>query len=550
MNIKQDIKDIARFEQIVQILFKHGFGYLLERLRLKDFLTLHERLQKDKFQEGDTKPYRLRLIMEELGGAFIKLGQLLSLRPDLIPKEYCREFKRLQDEVRPFPTEVAKRVIETELKKPLKDIFSSFEEKTIAAASIGQVYVAKLKTKEDVVVKVQRPDIEAKMKTDIDILYHLAELIESHYKQDLVDVKEIVKEFERYTNEELDYVNEGNNVERFYANFRNEKNTIIPKAYKGLTTKRVLVIDYIEGVKLNEIEKVKDIKKERLANKIVSAVFKQVFIDGFFHADPHPGNILVLDKKVAFIDFGIVGKIDDELKEKIFELFYGMINKDPGEMASALIDIGMTDYDINKDVLERDLKDSLGSYYGAALHEIDFVDVFHKITRLARKDKIRLPADFVLLGKAVITLESVAGNLNPKFNIVDAAKPFINRVIKKRTEPGEIIKRIKESSIKVKEFLENIPSKTNALLYRIRKTDATLRDIDDDIKSLTVEMDRSSNRVTYALIITALVISSALLIEYNRFVMFGIPAFSFIGIVAAIFIGIALVISIIKEKKR
>lgn len=551
MSIKQDIKDIARFEQIVQLIFKHGLGYFIEKLRLKDFLTLHERLQKDRFQLKDTKPYRLRLILEELGGSFIKLGQLLSLRPDMIPKEYCEEFRRLQDDVRPFPTEIAKRMIETELKKSIKEVFSEFEEKPLASASIGQVYKAKLMTKQDVVVKVQRPDIEAKMKTDIDILYHLAELIESHYKTEIIDVREIVKEFEIYTKNELDYLKEGNNIERFYMNFRHEKNVAIPKFYKQFTTKKVLVMEFIEGTKLNEIQKIKNIKKEKLADNIVNAVFKQIFIDGFFHADPHPGNIFVINKnKIAFIDFGIVGHLNDELRERIFGLFKHMINRDAAGMAHSLIEIGMADYEINQEILEQDLREHLREYYGAELNQIDFGNLFHKITDLSRKDKIRLPADFVLIGKAIITLESVAANLNPKFNIVQAARPFIKKVIKQKSSPGEIIKRIRYSSLKAKEFLENIPSRTNMLLYRLKKTDATLGQIDSDLRNLTVEMDRSSNRVTFALLITALIISSALLINYNRFLIFGFPAFSFIGFAIAILFAIMISVSIINERKQ
>jgi len=551
MHIRQEVKDVARFEQIVKVFFSQGMGYLVHKLRLKDFLTLNERLQKNKFEEFDTKPHRVKAIIEDLGGAFIKLGQLLSLRPDLIPTEYCKEFSKLQDDVKPFPAEIAKGIIETALKRPISQVFSEFNSEPLAAASIGQVHRAKLKTGEEVVVKVQRPDIENTMNTDIDIMYYIVDLLETHHHSKLIDYKEIVKEFERYTKEELDFVKEASNIERFYVNFKNDKHITIPKVYREFSTKRVLVMEYLPGKKLMGLEKKKEPNKKKLTKIITDAIFKQFFIDGFFHADPHPGNILIIDNsRVAFIDFGIVGEIDDALREKIFSLFQAMINKNVEEVAEILLDIGVADIEINIETLKRDIKDGLGRYYGANVGDIDFVDAFERIMDLARKDKIKFASDFILLGKAIITLESVAVSLNPQFNLVDSAKPFIKNIIKKMYEPKAILQRLRDHTLNAKEFVLSIPHKTNVLLYKIKEADLILRELDEDIQGLTVEMDRSSNRISYAMIITGLVIASALLTNYNRFVIFGVSALSFLGFTAAGILAIILALSILREKKR
>jgi ubiquinone biosynthesis protein len=548
MGFVQDIKDIKRFEQIIRVLFKHELGYFIERLRLKEYLTLNERLQKGEFYKRNTQPERIRLILEELGGAFVKLGQLLSLRPDLIPKEYCEEFSKLQDNVKPFPHERAKEIIEEELKKPIKEIFSEFNNIPIAAASIGQVYDAKLKTGERVVVKIQRPNIDKIFTADIDILYHLARIFEERYGKDIVNPVEIVDEFKSYTEDELDYVKEGKNVDKFYVNFMYEKKVRIPKVFWGHTTKKVLTLEFIEGKKLDQI-KDKGYNKRKIVHNIVNAIFKQIFIDGVFHADPHPGNILVLEKNnIAFLDFGIVGSLDEELKEKISDLFITAVQGNAEEMAIALVNLKISDEDIDIEALKEDLRGALGEYFGVSLKQINLTDVFHKLIVLAKKDKIKLPVEFVLLGKCVITLESIATTFDPDFNIIEEGKPFVRKIIKIKTSPKEIFARIKRSTLDLKDFVMHFPNKTNLFLKKVKEADAILKLIDRDIVSLTIEMNRSSNRITISFILTGLIIAGALMMSYNEITIMGISVLSFVAFTITIILGVMLIISVLREK--
>jgi ubiquinone biosynthesis protein len=549
MIFQKKIEHIARFQQIIRVLAEHGFGSFIKDLRL-NHLVPKGQLDKPQLKEQALHAKNLRLAMEELSGAFVKFGQLLSLRPDLVPEEYCNEFAKLQDNVPPFPSKTAKDIIEKELNKPLNKLFSHFEETPIAAASIGQVHKARLKTGQEIIVKVQRPDIEQKFSSDIDIMHHLANLIDSFYKPKVVKMKELVEEFERYTSHEMDYVKEANNINAFYNNFRHEKNIKIPKAYAEFTTKKVLVMDYIEGTKLKDIDKIKNVDKKKVLHEVVNAFFKQVFIDGFFHADPHPGNIFVLkNNKIAFIDFGIVGKIDPLMKSRILEFFEALIYRDTDSLAFLLMDMGFADYEVDKEKLKLSLEEGLGDYYNLPLNKIDFGEVFNAIVRIAKMHNIKLPNDFILLGKAILTIESVAAKLDPEFSIVVAGKPFVEKLTRTRTKVANLLKSVKEGSAWLREFVLNAPEKAREAIYGFRKTSATLRQIDNDITTLAVEMDKSSNRITYGLLIAALVVSSALLISYDRYLLFGFPVFSFIGLVFALLFSLILIWSIHNEKK-
>ena len=551
MSLSQNIKDIKRFDQIVAVLFKNEFGLMIDRLRLKDRLTLHERLRKEEFLKINAQPYRVRKIFEELGGSFVKLGQLLSLRPDLIPKEYSDELKKLQDNVAPFSYTEAKAIIEGELKTPVKDVFSAFFEKPMAAASIGQVHEAVLKkNNKRVVVKVQRPNIGEIMKSDIDLLYHLAALIEKHFPPRLFNPTQIVKEFEDYSLKELDYIREGKNIESILKNHRHDKKVVIPEVYWEYTTEKVLTMGFIDGEKISEVHKLREQDRKKILSNLVNTIFEQIFIDGFFHADPHPGNILILkENRIGLLDFGIIGHIDEKLRRNITSLFIGMIDGDLSEMADSLLKLGFLEYEIDEEKIKQDLYDSLGEYHNIPLKNIDISSVFHKIIGLAQKDKIRLPTNFILLVKSTITLEGVAREIDPNFNIVAEAKPFVKKIAKREFSTNEIYRRLIKHGTEIKDFILEFPEKTTQLLHRLKEADEGIKSIHSDIKTLTIEVDRSSNRVTFGLLITALLISSALLLPYNQFLIFGISAFSFIGFLVSAVLILFLFISIAREKR-
>lgn len=536
-----EIEDLKRFNQVVMVLFKHGFGYFLKKLRLHVHLSVKDRIAYDKFGEN-AKPEMFRKAFEELGGGFIKLGQFLSLRADLVPKEYCREFRKLQDNVSPFPSEEVAKIIEKELGMPVDNLFSEFDDKPIAAASIGQVHRAKLTTGEEVVVKVQRPKINQIIQEDLDILEYLAKLLDEHHKVDFLNLQEIVKEIKRYTQDELDYTIEAENIRLFFKYNYKDKNIIVPKAYTHISTKKILVMSYIEGEKLNLNE-----PNKKIASKIINSTFKQVFLDGFFHADPHPGNILVVGNKIAFLDFGIIGKFDEEIKEEMFDLFKATIERDGQAMAEALIALGSVQGD--PEVIHQDLKDHFEKYYNKNLEDIKFSEVYYNITEMARKDKLILPIDFVLIGKTVVTAESVAAKLDPTFNLVKAGEPFILQAAGKEYKMKKVMNDIKDNLLAFKVMIKKMPQTTDRVVETMDKADKKLDDIDRDLKIFTSEVDKSSNRIIYTMIFVGLIVASALLMGNTSFILFNISGYSLIGFILAAIFALIIIISIIKEKR-
>lgn len=545
MSILQSIKDLSRLQHIIGVLFKYEFGYFISKFRLTEHLPLPRRLEKHRFLKQDAPPFRIAAVFEELGGTFIKLGQLLSLRPDLVPKEYCEEFSKLQDDVKPFPTEEAKKIIEKELKKPLKELFKNFEDKPIAAASIGQVHKAQLLNGHHIIIKVQRPGIAEQMKTDIDILYHIAHLVEKHYPQ--LNPVEIIQQFEHYTENELDYVKEAKNVDKFYHNFTNE--TIkIPKVYFDYTTFKVLTLEFIDGKKLREVE-LSEKAKRRIVKTVVNSHLKQVFIDGVFHADLHPGNIFIMkDEQIAFLDFGIVGKLSEDFKDKVFNLFSSMINGNLDGISDSLLQLGVAGDEVDEELLKEDLYENLGEYYGTTVQQINISDVLHKLISLTKKHNLKLPTNFVLLAKSLITVESVASGLDSSFNIVKEAQPFVKKLRKQHLQPKQLIQSILKTSDKLKDFIIKVPDQASTLINRLKDQDFNIKRIHNDLQNLVVQLNIATNKVVFGLIIMGLLIASGFMMQYNQVLIAGISALSFIGFCVSGLLIIMLVFSILKKR--
>src|SRR3989344_1001887 len=502
----QDLKDFKRFEEIIHVLFKHGFGYMVEKIKY-DYII--KRFNKKKKIKAKIEPKKVRYILQDLGGTFVKLGQLLSLRPDLIPKEYCDEFSKLQDDVGSFSGIEAKEIMQKEIGREKK--ISYFSKEPIAAASISQVHEAVLRNDEKIVVKIQRPEIKKKIRTDIDIMHKLARLIEKNYPNNIIKPEEIVQEFERYTEDELDFLKEAHNLEIIHNNFLKDKDVKIPKPYLDLTTNKVLTLEYIEGKKISELKK----NKKKIASLIANAIFKQVFIDGVFHADPHPGDILVLGNKIAFLDFGIVGRLNEQLKEKLSNLFIAMIQKDLDVIAQSLIDLGVVG-NIEIDSLKEDIRDNLSQYYEMNLNQINFIQVFEKLINLAKKYNIKLPINFILLGKCIMTTESVCCSLDPDFDLVKTSHPFIKKLIKKESSPEAIFNKMLSNFKKFSFFFFKIPKEEKEMMQEMKKVDETIEEVNKDIKDLTEEIEKTSNRRVLGYIISALIISAAITFDYEH----------------------------------
>ncbi|MDD5331353.1 MAG: AarF/ABC1/UbiB kinase family protein [Candidatus Nanoarchaeia archaeon] len=554
MGLIKTIRDVKRLKNIANVLFSYELGNLVHNLGLSSHIPFTKRLSKEQFiDKSDFVAYRLRQSMEELSGAFVKLGQLLSLRPDLIPKEYCEEFSKLQDHVAPFSFVSVKKIVEEELKKPLEMAFSSFDKDPIASASIGQVHKAKLISGETVAVKVQRPFIDEIFETDMDLLFHIAHLAEKNMPElRQYDLNAIVKEFEDYTKKELNYIVEAKNIEEFYNNFKKDNNVKIPKIFWNFTTKKVLVMEFIEGEKIKEIKKLTPTKKKKIVDLITKSVIKQILEYHLFHADPHPGNLLMLkDDKIAFLDFGIVGRLSDDLIEKIEGVMIGLILPDKELLSRSLIELGFVKEEIYIDEFKEDLSHYLGQYYGVNETKIDLTSAMYDLISLSRKYKMKLPTNFVLLVKSLATLEGLVRELDPEYNLVESFKPYVQKLAKKRKSAKYGLKKLKSTAEDFTYTIKELPKDMRDALKNIKQGNLKLNIDNKDIRRFTLEIDRSSNRITYGLIIAALLVSGALVIMadlppfYEDIPMLGIVFF----LLAVVFIFI-FVISIIIEKIR
>jgi len=552
----KEVRDIGRFNEILGVLFEEGFDFLLAKIQLKHYIPLTKRLKSRLKKNKELKPeVMLRHTLERLGPTFIKFGQVLSIRPDLVPKEYSNELEKLQDRVPSFPYSEVKKIIEKEFGKSINHVFLHFEEKPVASASISQVHRAVLKTGEEVAVKVQRPEVNHLMETDIEIMYYFAKLLEKYFeKMKKYSPVRIVNEFKEWTERELDFRVEARNAKRFYENFKGSKTVHIPKVYENLTTEKLITMEFVNGVELHDIE---EIKKRKLNFNIImrngfNALMTQVFVHGIFHADPHPGNIIVMrDNSLTFIDFGIVGYFDEKLKNKCIDLIYGIVEQDEELIMDVLLSMGMVSDEINYEQLKSDIGFIISPLQHSSMKEIKLSKMLEEILEIALKHKLKVPAAFVLFGKTVITLEGIAIEYDPNFKLIETARPFIEKVIAKRKNPLYIFKNLMHNMNRYKRFAEDLPEKVELALEKIQRGSIKVDIEDTNLKKLVKEIDISSNRITYGLLITSLLITSALLIQVHKGpTIFGIPFLSFFSFFLAATLAFILFISIVREKIR
>lgn len=545
-NLKKEVADVKRLRHIVEVLFKYGFGFYLKKAKLKHLLPIRKRSMNHKFKKGLSNPERLRLAFEELGGTFIKLGQLLSLRADLIPPEYSEELSKLQDSVKPFPFSQVKEIIKDELGMTINKAFAEFNPQPIAAASVGQVHEAKLKTGEKVAVKIKRPGVNKLFYSDIHLLYHIAKLLDKHYDSKIVNAESIVKEFQKYTIRELDYIREAKNIKRFYNNFKGDKSTRIPKVYWDYTTHKIITMEFMKGIKISDTKKLKRRKYDtkKIAENLALSVLKQIFIDGVFHADPHPANVLVgKDQKIILIDFGITGFLEDSLKEDSSDLLMGMINGDVDFIVECLLSLGLVDEPINIQNLKEDLVDNLAEYRDTSLKYVELSSLFNSVIHIAKDNKIKLPANFILLGKSIVTVESSCVLLNPDFNLIEVASPFVKKLARIKLNPKNIAKRTISYAQRMRKFLSKLPEQSEQVLIEIKDADRTIKSIDRDIRGLTSAIDRAGSHFVLGLIVVGLIVGGTMMIKFDQKLLFGIPLYSALYLFLAVIITLFLLFS-------
>lgn len=552
-------KSARRLQQIINVLLKHGFGRIIDQIHLGRYIPFRKRLRAFGHWpalKGPSVPERLRMAFEELGPSFIKLAQILSSRPDLITVQYAKEFKKLQDEVPPFPTEEAKRIIEEEIGVPINKIFTYFDDKPVAAASIAQVHHARLYDGSDVIVKVQRPGIRDQIETDINILTTVARLLDRYMPESrFFNPLGIVEEFSRTVHKEMDFVNEAKNCERFRTNFAENPDIHIPEVHWAFVTEKVLVMERIEGVRIDDIKGIEalSLDRKRLARIGVNAYFKMILEDGFFHADPHPGNIFVMpDGRLGFVDFGIVGRVTPEMMETMANTFIALIEKDFDRLIENYIELGIVPLDIDLDRFKKEFKVDLIEFleplYGRKLQEINFAHYLDILMHLAIKHRMQIPSELLLIDKAMLILENIGRQLDPDFDFISAAEPYATKLVRRRYSPSKVLERAGKNMMELGDFLFLFPRQMKNIIRKILRDDLHIKMTPVGLDRFIKDMDRSSNRITLGMIISAILISSAIMHATGvgpR--IFGISILGIASFGLAFLLGIWLIISIIRS---
>jgi ubiquinone biosynthesis protein len=554
VQLNRNIRSIKRYRQIGRVLFKYGFDHILEYLNLSHFIARGKRLfRRDESRIAQLAPAeRMRLAFEELGPSFVKLGQLLSTRPDVIPKSYVMEFAKLQDMVPSFPFEEVRSQIRAELGGEIEAFFASFDVEPIAAASIAQVHRALLMTGENVVVKVRRPGVVELVETDIDVLTGLALLVERHLPgSDIYDPVGMIREFSRTIRREMDFSREGHTIEKIAGNFAGDTTLYFPKVFWGATAKGVLTLEYIDGIKVSSITTLDSagLNRSLIARRGADAFLTMVLVHGFFHGDPHPGNVLILpDNTICLLDYGMVGRLDEQLKGYLVDLLLAIIRRDVDEVISLLSYSGDINEQINIRALKRDLSEFIDSYYELPLKEIEVGRMLTDFIEIITTYNIRLQPDLALLTKTLVTIEGMGRELDPHFDMIEHLRPFIEKAIKERVSPRHLANDLGEHFLSLIKFARSFPKDLKDLFNRINrnkfKIDLEHRGLDRFIQ----ELDKSINRLSSSLIIAALIVGSSIIMQTDKGpLLFGFPVFAFLGYTIAAFIGLWWVVAILRS---
>lgn len=554
--INRNIRSLKRYRQVLGILIKYGFGHIVEQLNIDYYFELGKRIVSlgtaSRELERLTQAARFRLALEELGPTFIKFGQILSTRPDIVPTEVLKELQRLQDHIPAVSTDEIKAQIHRELGYPTEELFQKFADTPLATASIAQVHRGTLKTGEEIVCKVRRPNIELVIETDLDIMMGLAYLIEKHLPGgELYDPVGLVREFRRTLHRELDFSREGRTTERFAANFADDETVHIPKVFWDYTGQTVLTLEYVSGIKISDQDELKKagLDLEIIAQNGADNFLKQVFIHGLFHADPHPGNIHILpDNILCIFDFGMVGRLDDDLKLHLTELLLCVLRRDVDHLISQLLYSGDLHDDSNTKNLKRDLTEFIDDYYDIMLQDLKVGKLLLDFVEILTEYQIKFPSNLMLLSRALFVMEGIGRQLDPNFNMVAQLKPFAEQVIKNRYSATSIAKEAARTLQSYQALGKSLPKDIKEFINRINRNKFKIDVEHRGFERLVNDLDKSTNRISFSMIIAALIVGSSLVMQIDKGPMlFGFPILGLLGYSVAGFLGLGLAIAILRS---
>jgi ubiquinone biosynthesis protein len=542
--------NLVRFSQIGRVLVRHGFGFVFDVRRGRRERRGFEELLAPNFG------VRLRRTLDDLGPTFVKFGQLLSTRSDIIPGKILFELQKLQNTAAPIPLEAAQAVIEVELGVPTGKLFAEFDPVQLGSASIGQVYRARLHGGDLVAVKVQRPEARGRVEADLALMKDLAALLDARFGDRIfIDVPGLVAEFEGVIRRELDYEAEAQNARRFAANFVGTP-VKIPKIYTELSTRKVLTMEFIEGTRFHNINPLllAPAERHRVATMGAEAIFKMAFEDGFFHGDPHPGNlVLTPEGELALLDFGMVGFMSRGDIEALSRLFIAVIQRDAAAALRGLEGLGVRYAPEVRPDLTEDLREFLHKYSGLTVGEVTLGQALSELITLIRRYRLWVPPVFPLLTKALVTAEGLSRSIDPTLNVYEVARPYASRLLRERYEPGFLLERFQERALENARYLEDYPEQIRQLFAELEDGALEVKFRHGGLDELSGEVDVLANRLVFAVVTGALLIGSSLLGAFAtggpQVPYLGVPVVAFVGFTLALVMAVILLTVIFRSRR-
>jgi len=546
---------VRRYTEIAGILIRYGFVDAVEALHLRRYVAAGRRMLSAfgrPVQPEASRAVRLRLAFEELGPTFIKFGQALSTHSDLLPPDVVAELTLLQDNVPPLPAGAAERAIEAALGRSIDDLFFEFDPVPLAAASIAQVHRATLRSGAVVAVKVRRPGLPAVVEADLAILADLAVLAERHWPDAaLYSLGELVAEFAQTIRREQDLMREGRLIERFASQFASDPTVRLPRIYWPFSRAAVLTMEFLNGVKVSAVgtPEAPELDRRLVARRGADAVLRQVLVNGLFHADPHPGNILVLPGGVvAFVDFGIVGRLDRRMRDRLAELLMAIHAHDADRLAGIVVNVARPLRPVNMEELSRDIDEMLDLYAGLALGQLSLRALFGSITEAMARHRLKLPADLLLLIKSVTTIEAVGRQLDPGFQIVEHATPLVTSLLAEKRSPAALARRTAHGGREALGAMRVLAGNLAEITRRIRTDGMQVQFVHRNLDFFVREMDRSSNRLSFSIVIAAVLIGSSIVVLAGAGPqLHGYPLLGLAGFLAAGVLGLGLAVGILRS---
>lgn len=529
LHLGSTIKNAARLKTIMSVFAKYGFESFAEKIRFGRFLLR-------KISSQDVLSYsteeRLRMCFEELGPAFIKLGQLLATRPDLIPNSFCEEFKKLHSEVNPLNFSEMENVLIEHYGKDYENLFISIDPDPLGTASIAQVHKAQLKSGEDVVLKILKPQVVKLIYEDLGVLYNLAELIERYIPEaKLYNPVGIVDEFFKTLELEVNFIVEANNIRRIKENFKNWEDLVIPRVYLNYSCEKVLVLEMLKGFPLSQKNAIEQMgaDPEKIIKTGLKCYFQMVFKDGFFHGDMHPGNIFVLpNNKMGLIDFGVVGRLNQKTKTAIANMLVALTTEDYDRLAYEYVDLAPYSEHVDVDRLSRQIRDLLSPFHGLNLEDVNTGKLLLQTTNIAGQNQLVLPSELVLFFKSIVSVEGIGHLLKKDFNVLPYALEFAGDLIQTKYDPGQLVKDLSGVARDANRLIVNLPRQTRQILRKLNSPDFSHRVEIKELYNIKRTLVGSAKLIFTGLVISSLVISASfLLTQPANNVIIGVPSSSF-----------------------